>query len=95
MLFAVNEQCPFSFYCYRKVPMDVCCLPNCPFTLWAYNTEICRCDYRPGVFKLLLEDYVTFMNYEEYDVIEANIKFHRVYSQIPDTDVLLQENHDL
>lgn len=85
----------FPFYCYRKVLMDVRCLPLCPFTLWAYNTEICRCDYRLGVFKLLLEDYVKFMNYEEYDVIEANIKFHRVYSQIPDADVLFQENHDL
>ena len=35
------------------------------------------------------------MNYEEYDVIEANIKFRRVYSQIPDADVLFQENHYL
>ena len=65
----------FPFYCYRKVLMDVRCLPHCPFTLWAYNTEICRCNYRLGVFKLLLEDYVKLMNYEEYDVIEANTSF--------------------
>lgn len=74
--------------------MDVRCLSECPFTLWAYVTEICRCDYRLGVVKLLLEDYVKFMNNEEY-VIEANIKFRRVYSQIPDADVLFQENLDL
>ena len=85
----------FPFYSYRRVLMDVRCLPHCPFTLRAYNKEIFRCDCRLGVCKFLLEDYVKFMNYEEYDVTEANIKFHRVYSQIPDVDVLFQENHDL
>lgn len=39
------------------------------------------CDYRLGVFKLLIDDYINFFNYEDFDVIYVNINFRRIYSQ--------------
>lgn len=66
-----------------------------PFTFWAHTTESCRCDYRLSVFKLLIDDYIKFFNYEEFDVIWGNINFERVFSQIPDAYIVLQQDHDL
>lgn len=77
------------------VRVEIRCLPRCPFTFGAYTTEICRCDYRLSVFKLLIDDYIKFLNFEDFDVIYANINFRRVYSQIPDSYRLLQHDHEL
>ena len=77
------------------VHVEIRCLPRCPFTFRAYTTEIWGCGYRLGVFKLLIDDYIKFFNYEDFDVIYANINFRRVYSQIPDSYLLLQHDHEL
>ena len=83
----------FVFKFCRKVFMEVRCLQRCPFTFWTYTSESCHCDYRLGFFKLVIEDYIKFFNYEEFDDIEANTTFEGVYSQFSDAYLIIQNNH--
>ena len=51
----------------------------------------CQCDCGLGVFNLLLDDWIKFQSYDnDFDPTEANRQFIRVYSAIPDRDVLFQ-----
>ena len=66
--------------------------------MWAYSYVKCPWNCRLGVFNLLIEDWLKFQSYDnDFDPIEANRQFIRVYSAIPDRDVLFQnpdENPD-
>ena len=43
------------------------------------------------MFNLLIDDWIKFQSYDnDFDPIEANRQFIRVYSAIPDRDVLFQ-----
>ena len=56
-----------------------------------YSSVKCQCDCRLGVFNLLLDDWIKFQSYDnDFDPTEANRQFIRVYSAIPDRDVLFQ-----
>ena len=61
----------------------------CPFTLWVFNHEQCHCDYRLGIFKLLIYDFVQFMDYREFDPLYTNENFERVYRNIPDAHLIV------
>ena len=63
--------------------------PGLSFTLWVFNHEQCHCDYRLGIFKLLIDDFVQFMNYREFDPLYANENFERVYRNIPDAHLIV------
>ena len=81
----------FSFIFSRKSLFEIKCPPCCPFSLWAYSSVKCHCDCRLGVFNLLIDDWIKFPSYDnDFDPIEANGQFIRVYSAIPDRDVLFQ-----
>ena len=57
----------------------------------AYSYVKCHWNCRLGVFNLLIEDWLKFQSYDnDFDPIEANRQFIRVYSAIPDRDVLFQ-----
>ena len=81
---------PFSFIFSRKSLFEIKCLPCCPLQR-GYSSVKCQCDCRLGVFNLLLDDWIKFQSYDnDFDPTEANRQFIRVYSAIPDRDVLFQ-----
>ena len=81
----------FSFIFSRKSLFEIKCLPCCPFSLWAYSSVKCHCDCRLGVVNLLIDDWIKCPSYDnDFDPIEANGQFIRVYSAIPDRDSLFQ-----
>ena len=59
-----------------------------------YNYERCYCDYRFGVFKLLIDEYIKFMNYEDVNVIEGNETFERPYRSIPDAHLSFPDENE-
>ena len=70
-------------------------VPCCPFTLWANSYVKCYFDCRLGVFNLLIDDWIKFQKYDEFDPIEANNQFIRMYNAIPDRDVLFQNINEM
>ena len=85
----------FSFMFSRKSLFEIKCPPCCPFSLWAYSSVKCHCDCRLWVFNLLIDDWIKFPSYDnDFDPIEANGQFIRVYSAIPDRDVLFQNRNE-
>lgn len=41
----------------------------------------------------MIEDYIKFFNYEEFDDIEATTTFEGVYSQFSDAYLIIQNIH--
>ena len=83
----------FSLY-FVQNPLETRCLPQCPFTLWIYNYARGYCDYRLRVFKLLIDEYIKFMNCEDFDVTERNELFERTYRSIPDAHLLFPNENE-
>ena len=80
---------------YRKCLFEIKCLSCCPFTLWAHSYVKCRCYCRLGVFNLLIDDWIKFQTNDEFDLIEANNQFIRMYNAIPDRGVLFQNINEM
>ena len=72
--------------------MEIRLQPQCHFTLRSFPNETCHSDIGLGVFKPLLDEWIKFGRYEEFDVIEAKVKFERVYREIPDAHLLFQND---
>ena len=41
----------------------------------------------------LIQDYVKFMNYEDFDILSAFSEFNRTYSDIPENHLFILMNH--
>ena len=67
-------------------------LPQWPYSLWAYNGERCGCEFRLGLCRLLIQDHVKFMNYEDFDVLSAFSEFNRTYPDIPENHLFIVMN---
>ena len=79
-------------FAYRKTLYAIRSLPLCPYTSWVYNNEDCNCNFRLGFVRLLIDDFVNFMNYEEFNPLQALYNFERVYRNIPFARLLMFPN---
>ena len=50
-------------------------------------------EFRLGLCRLLIQDYVKFMNYEDFDVLSAFSEFNRAYPDIPENHLFIVMNH--
>ena len=41
----------------------------------------------------LIQDYVKFMNYEDFDILSAFSEFNRTYSDIPENHLFIVMSH--
>ena len=53
----------------------------------------CNSEFRLGLCHLLIQDYLKFMNYEDFDVLSAFSQFNRTYPDIPENHVFIVMNH--
>ena len=42
---------------------------------------------------LLIQDYLKFMNYEDFDILSAFSEFNRTYPDIPENHLFIVMNH--
>ena len=43
---------------------------------------------------MLIDEYIKFINYEDFDVIEGNENFERTYRSIPDAHLLFPDENE-
>ncbi|CAH3173097.1 unnamed protein product, partial [Porites lobata] len=53
----------------RQTLRDLRCLPLCSYTDWVFNNVECHCNIRLGTLRLLIDDFINFMNYREFNPV--------------------------
>ena len=81
------------FISCRRIFLEIRLLRQGPYSLWVYNGERCGCEFRLGLCRLLIQDYVKFMNYEDFDVLSAFSEFNRAYPDIPENHLFIVMKH--
>ena len=72
----------------RQTLRDLRCLPLCSYTDWVFNNVECHCNIRLGTLRLLIDDFINFMNYREFNPVRALYNFEQVYRNIPFAEFL-------
>ena len=88
-----NNHSALCFISSRRIFLKIRLLRQCSYSLWVYNGERCGCEFRLGLCRLLIKDYVKFMNYEDFDVLSAFSEFNRTYPDIPENHLFIVMNH--
>ena len=55
----------------RQTLRDLRRLPMCPYTDWVFNNVDCHCNIRLGTLRLLIDDFINFVNYREFNPVRA------------------------
>ena len=76
----------------RQTLRDLRSLPMCPYTDWVLNNVDCHFNIRLGTLRLLIDDFINFVNYREFNPVRALYNFEQVYRNVPFAGFLLFPN---